>query len=82
MVPSYFHNGSLTGAGRLSEGHVALIKALAKEQISASLTYREKRGKLPLSISQSKRQAKTRVRDKWWGKDGLNLGKDKNRCTV
>ena len=38
-----FHNGDLT---RQSEGHVALIKALAQEQISASLTYREKQGKI------------------------------------
>lgn len=80
--PSYFHNSSLTGVSRQSEGHVALIKALAQEQISASLTYREKPGKLPLSISQSKSQAKTRVRDKWWGKDGLNLEENKNRCMV
>lgn len=37
-LPSYFHNGSLTGASRLREGHVALIKALAQKQISALLT--------------------------------------------
>lgn len=64
MAPSYFHNGNLTGASRLSEVHVFLINTLAQEQISASLTYREKQRILPLSISQSESQAETRVRDK------------------
>lgn len=64
MVPSNFHNGSLTGASRLSEVHVVLINTLAQEQISASLTYREKQRILPLSISQSESQAETRVKDK------------------
>lgn len=77
-VPSYFHNGSLTGASWLSEGHVVLIKTLAQEQISVSLTYREKRRILPLSISQSESQVETRVRDnnpeRWvWVGGGFNL---------
>ena len=58
-VLSHFHNGCLTGASRLSAGSIALITASAQEQISASLTYREKREKLPLFISQSERQANT-----------------------
>lgn len=71
-VPSYFHNGILTGASRLNEVHVVLINTLAQEQISASLTYREKQRILAVSISQSESQAQTRVRDKtvvrWvWG---------------
>lgn len=82
MVPSYFHNGSLIGASQLSEGHVALIKALAQEQISASLTYREKRGKLPLSISQSEKQARRKLDISGWGKYGLSLEKDKNLSIV
>lgn len=48
----------------MREVHVVLINTLAQEQISASLTYREKRRILPLSISQSESQAETRVRDK------------------